>query len=58
MIVTCALLVIGVLILCGGLYYLFRETQDIEARKIYIWTSLVGAALTVGVVVKIGVAGL
>lgn len=58
MFITIALLVVGLLILCGGLYYLAREKQDAEARKIYSVASSVGALLAVAVVVKIAVVGL
>lgn len=58
MFVTIALLAVGLLILCGGLYYLVRERQDAEARKIYAAASSAGALLAVAVAVKIAVLGL
>lgn len=53
MIMTIFLLVIGVIILIGGLYFLIKEKKDREAQKIYIITSIIGALITIGGVVKI-----
>ena len=38
-------LVIGLLILCAGLYYLRFEGKDPESRKIYTTTSIIGGAI-------------
>ena len=38
-------LVIGILILGAGVYYLVKEKQDPESKKIYTIVSVVGAAV-------------
>ena len=38
-------LIIGILILCAGIYYLVKEKHDPESRKIYTITSATGAVL-------------
>ena len=38
-------LVIGILILGAGVYYLVKEKQDPESRKIYTIVSVIGAVL-------------
>ena len=40
-------LIIGVLILGAGIYYLVKEKADPESRKIYMIVSIIGAVLTV-----------
>ena len=57
MIITIIMLLIGIMILGGGLYYLLKEKGDEEARRIYLITVLAGAVLTIGVIVKIVLAG-
>ena len=37
--------IVGILILCTGIYYLTREKEDLESRKIYRIVSVVGAVL-------------
>ena len=39
--------IIGLLILGAGLYYLKKEKNDPESKKIYGITSAIGAAVTV-----------
>lgn len=46
-------LVIGILVLCAGVYYLIKEKSDPESRKIYGVISLLGGALTIGMIVKL-----
>lgn len=46
-------LLIGVMILGAGLYYLFHEKDDSESRKIYGITTAVGAVIVVALIVKI-----
>ena len=46
-------LVIGILVLCAGVYYLIKEKNDPESRKIYGVISLLGGALTIGMIVKL-----
>ena len=40
-------LVIGILVLGAGVYYLAKEKHDPESKKIYTIVSLVGAAVAV-----------
>ena len=44
-------ILIGVLVLGTGIYYLHQEKHDSESRKIYIIVSVVGALLAVGAAV-------
>lgn len=46
-------LIIGLLVLGAGLYYLVKEKNDPESKKIYGVISLVGALLSVGMIVKL-----
>lgn len=46
-------LIIGLLILGAGLYYLVKEKNDSESKKIYGVISLAGALLSVGMIVKL-----
>ena len=57
MIMILALLV-GLFILGGGIYFLAKEKADRESRKIYLITTLVGAVIVLGDVVKIALSGL
>ena len=38
-------LIIGILVLCAGLYYLIKEKHDPESKKIYSIVSVIGGAL-------------
>lgn len=40
-------LIIGILILGAGVYYLVKEKQDPESKKIYTVVSVIGAAVAV-----------
>ena len=40
-------LIVGILILCAGIYYLTQEKEDPESRNIYGIVSVVGAVLAV-----------
>jgi uncharacterized membrane protein len=40
-------LVIGVLVLGAGIYYLSKEKEDPESRKIYTVVSIAGAVIAV-----------
>ena len=40
-------LIIGVLVLGGGLYYLTQEKDDKESRKIYSIVSLIGGVIAI-----------
>ena len=39
-------LVIGLLVLGAGIYYLVKEKQDAESKKIYTIVSVVGGVIT------------
>ena len=45
-------LMIGALILIAGLYYLIKEKQDRDSRRIYGISSSAGIIIVVGVVIK------
>ena len=38
-------LIIGILVLCAGLYYLVKEKHDPESRKIYTTVSVLGGVI-------------
>jgi len=40
-------LLIGILILIGGIYYLMKEKNDPESRKIYSIVIIVGLVITI-----------
>ena len=39
-------LIIGILVLCAGIYYLTKEKHDPESRKIYAVVSVIGGIIT------------
>lgn len=45
-------ILIGMLIICFGIYYLIKEKNDIESKKIYTITSVVGIIILVVMVIK------
>ena len=47
MIVKIAMLVIGLLLLVAGVYYLRQNREDAESRKIYGIAALIGGVLAV-----------
>lgn len=51
MIVCIIGILIGILVLGTGIYYLHQEKQDSESRKICTIVSIVGALLAVGAAV-------
>lgn len=51
-IITVIALLIGVMILGAGAYYLVKEKEDKESRKIYLITAAVGAVIVAGAVIK------
>ncbi len=53
MIWSIVFLVIGLMILGAGLYYLIKEKNDPESRKIYGIMSIVGALIVVGAIIKL-----
>ena len=50
-------LIIGVLVLGAGIYYLAKEKADKEARKIYTITTVAGALILAGAILKLVLAG-
>lgn len=44
-------LLIGLLIFGFGIYYLIKEKNDKESRKIYTVTTVVGAVIAIGVLI-------
>lgn len=51
--VTIIGLVIGILVLAGGLYYLIKEKEDKESRNIYLIASLIGIVITAVCIIKL-----
>ncbi len=49
--------VIGAMILGAGIYYLAKEKTDREARKIYTITTVAGALILAGAILKLVLAG-
>ena len=47
MIISIIGIVIGLLVLGAGLYYLIKEKDDPESKKIYSIVSIIGAAVAV-----------
>lgn len=39
-------LIIGILVLCAGIYYLVKEKHDPESKKIYTVVSVIGGVVT------------
>ena len=56
--ITILALLVGLFILGGGIYFLAKEKADRESRTIYLITTLVGAVIVLGDVVKIALSGL
>lgn len=46
-------IVIGALILGAGIYYLVKEKNDAESRKIYSVVSAVGAVIVLGLALRL-----
>lgn len=46
-------LIIGVIVLCAGIYYLRKEKDDRESKKIYSVTAGIGALVTAAAVVRL-----
>ena len=40
-------LIVGILVLCAGIYYLAKEKNDPESKKIYTVVSAVGGVIIV-----------
>lgn len=52
MIITIIALLIGILIFGAGIYYLMKDKDDAESRKIYTITTIIGAVIVIGVIIK------
>ena len=50
-------IIIGAMILGAGIYYLAKEKTDREARKIYTITTVAGALVLAGAILKLVLAG-
>ena len=48
MILAAVVLLVGIAILAGGIYYLGKEKEDREGRRIYMVTAVIGAAAALG----------
>ena len=46
-------IIIGAMILGAGIYYLAKEKTDREARKIYTITTVAGALILAGAILKL-----
>lgn len=51
--ITVLFLLMGLMILAGGLYYLHKSGEDRESRNICMVTVLIGTAVAAGAVIKI-----
>ncbi len=47
------LILLGIIIFVGGLYFLIKDNKDMQSRNIYIITTLVGAVIIAYMLVKI-----
>lgn len=57
MAITIIGIIIGAMILGAGIYYLVKEKADKEARKIYPITTVAGALILAGAILKLVLAG-
>ena len=57
MAITIIGIIIGAMILGAGIYYLAKEKTDREARKIYTITTVAGALILTGAILKPVLAG-
>ena len=53
MAITIIGIIIGAMLLGAGIYYLAKEKTDREARKIYTITTVAGALILAGVILKL-----
>lgn len=53
MAITIIGIIIGTMILGAGIYYLAKEKTDREARKIYTITTVAGALILAGAILKL-----
>lgn len=53
MVVSIIGIIIGVMVLIAGIYYLVTEKEDAESKKIYTIVTIIGAIVLVGSVVTL-----
>lgn len=53
MIISIIGIVIGALVFAAGIYYLIKEKDDKESRKIYCIISAIGAIIAIAMVLKL-----
>ena len=53
MAITIIGIIIGAMLLGAGIYYLAKEKTDREARKIYTITTVAGALILAGAILKL-----
>lgn len=53
MIINVVGIIIGILILCAGIFYGVKEKSDKESVKIYGITAIIGVIVVVGFIVRI-----
>lgn len=53
MIISIIILIIGLMICGGGLYYLRKEKGDKDSGKIYSAVAFIGAVIMIGAVIKL-----
>lgn len=56
-VITVVGLLIGAMILGAGLYFRSKSKGDKESQRIYGITSVIGAAILIGLIIKILIAG-
>lgn len=52
MVVNVIGIIIGILVLCAGIFYCIKEKGDKESLKIYAITAVIGAIIVVAFVLK------
>ncbi len=45
-------LIIGVLLVIAGIYYLAKEKDDADSRKIYLVTMIIGVVITAFILIR------
>lgn len=45
-------IIIGIAVCIGGVYYLVKEKNDTESKKIYLIFTLIGALILIGMLIK------
>lgn len=53
MIVEILAVLIGIMLICAGAYYLIKEKHDAESKKIYSITLVCGIVIALGALVKL-----